>query len=83
MSYMYGGSVVPACTKCGEELKVEYHNQDRDAGWSWINGYCDKCMKYLPLCGKEGERNGIRHYYCIRSKDHDGNHKDYYNNTWK
>ena len=81
--YHNNGSIVPACIKCGEELKIEYHNQDRDAGWSWINGYCHKCMKYSPLCGEEGKSRGIGSYYCIRAKDHDGDHKDEHNNVWK
>jgi len=69
-------NVVSVCTECGEELRKEYGVFK--GGWD-ISGFCLSCKKHFPLCGKD---DGIRQP-CIRAQDHNGDHKNDRNVTWK
>jgi len=76
-------NVVPVCTHCSGELRIEYYGQIADEGYKqlgYMHGFCSKCMKHCALCGKSPN---LARLPCIRSKDHEGDHKNERNVTWK
>jgi hypothetical protein len=68
--------VIPICPEHGDELRQEFLVDETDHGYT--SGFCFKCAKHYRLCSE------VRYTtQCIRKQNHEGNHLDEHNVSWK